>query len=343
MIKDFLLVLANSQTRVMYDFAIHSLLKDPDEFVKIANSDKKKAENMLLKRIIERRGEIAATTLKMYFSCVRTFLDDEEVKLNWKKIRRAIPSSRSVGQDRPPSIQEIRSLLDVCDKRMRAIVLIMCSSGIRVGAFEFLSLKDYSKLDNGMGRLDVYRGELEQYVTYMTPEAVGYLDAYLDERKKAGEILKPDSPIIREALNYLKDSKNKPIRITVRSIGVSLYHSWVKSGLKESGQGRGEFKAAHGFRKYFKTRSERTMKSITVEILMGHSIGVSNSYYKPLEQDLIEDYQKSIPDLTISENEELKIQNSEMQNQLEEMIRSLSTRLDRIEIEGMKEKIKKYS
>mgnify|MGYP001310120058 FL=1 len=32
-----------------------------------------------------------------------------------------------------------------------------------------------------------------------------------------------------------------------------------------------------------------------------------------------------------------------MQNQLEDMLRNLSTRLDRIELEGMKEKIKKYS
>jgi hypothetical protein len=44
------------------------------------------------------------------------------------------------------------------------------------------------------------------------------------------------------------------------------------------------------------------MKSINVEILMGHTIGVSNSYYKPTEKDLLEDYLKAISILTINKN-----------------------------------------
>ncbi len=99
-----------------------------------------------------------------------------------------------------------------------------------------------------------------------------------------------------------------------------------------------ESKSAHDFRKYFKTRAERSMKSITVELLMGHSIGVSNSYYKPPEKELIKEYLKAIPDLTISETEELKKQNTEMQQQFREIMKSLETRLDRIELERLKEK-----
>jgi hypothetical protein len=56
----------------------------------------------------------------------------------------------------------------------------------------------------------------------------------------------------------------------------------------------------HGFRKFFKTTCERTMKSINVELLLGHNIGISNSYYKPMEKELLEDYLKARDSLTIN-------------------------------------------
>jgi hypothetical protein len=44
------------------------------------------------------------------------------------------------------------------------------------------------------------------------------------------------------------------------------------------------------------------MKSINVEILMGHTIGISNSYYKPSQKEILEDYLKAINVLTINKN-----------------------------------------
>jgi hypothetical protein len=70
----------------------------------------------------------------------------------------------------------------------------------------------------------------------------------------------------------------------------------------KKGERRHEFKTVHGFRKFFKTYCEQTMKSINVEILMGHTIGVSDSYYKPTEKEILEDYLKATSVLTISEN-----------------------------------------
>ena len=44
------------------------------------------------------------------------------------------------------------------------------------------------------------------------------------------------------------------------------------------------------------------MKSINIENLMNHSIGVSNSYYRPQEKELLDDYLKAVEHLTIKEN-----------------------------------------
>ena len=56
---------------------------------------------------------------------------------------------------------------------------------------------------------------------------------------------------------------------------------------------------AHVFRKYFKTVAEGAgMRSINIEMLMGHSIGVSNCYYRPTEDELLKDYLKAVPAMT---------------------------------------------
>jgi len=42
------------------------------------------------------------------------------------------------------------------------------------------------------------------------------------------------------------------------------------------------------------------MKPINVEMLMSHSTGISDSYYRPTEKDLFDDYLKAIDLLTIN-------------------------------------------
>ena len=57
------------------------------------------------------------------------------------------------------------------------------------------------------------------------------------------------------------------------------------------------------------------MKPINVELLMGHSVGVSNSYYKPKETELLEDYKKAIPLLSI----EQAIATTDVSKEIEEL------------------------
>jgi hypothetical protein len=48
------------------------------------------------------------------------------------------------------------------------------------------------------------------------------------------------------------------------------------------------------------------MKSINIEKLMGHSVGISDSYYRATESELLEDYLKAIDFLTINEENMLR-------------------------------------
>jgi hypothetical protein len=54
------------------------------------------------------------------------------------------------------------------------------------------------------------------------------------------------------------------------------------------------------------------MKPINVETLMGHSIGISDSYYRPTEKELLEDYLNVIDHLLIVDGSRLKMELEQM-------------------------------
>jgi hypothetical protein len=48
------------------------------------------------------------------------------------------------------------------------------------------------------------------------------------------------------------------------------------------------------------------MKPANIDILLGHKLGISSSYYKPnLERDILPDYLQVVDDLTINEENRL--------------------------------------
>jgi len=104
--------------------------------------------------------------------------------------------------------------------------------------------------------------------------------------------------------------------------------------------------ACHGFRKRFDTvlKSNRMVNISLAERLMGHSrtIPLDNSYFKPVIEQLFDEYQKAIPHLIIDEkyrleeeikNKDEKIHNLEADKDrridgLEIMIHELARRLE---------------
>lgn len=293
------------------------------------------------------RDKVSGSTIRGFRDSVRFFLKmrnlDKEV--NWGRLNYLIPHSRKIGKDRAPSIEEVRKIVDNADTRLKSVFLIMASSGIRVGAFDYLNWGDVEPITEDKvtvgAKLTVYRGEREQYETFLTPECYQTLLEYRGQREKFGEVTKPTSPLIREALNtrlLMGDETPKPTtprRVTSKSIKNEIGHLLWKVGLRSEKKRTHEFKLAHGFRKFFKSRCELAgVKTLNVEILMGHRVGLSSSYYKPTSQDLFDDYRRAIPHLTVSEVEEVRLNSDEKVGKIEEQIQDINDRIEKMEKEN---------
>ncbi len=322
-VQQFLKGFKSEETRVGYSRKLCQFLDAngiaPDDLLEEARRNPVRVRRRIIDFVEERRNEVSGSTINQTVVSLKHFfeMNDAEDAISWKKITKIMPRVRKTGSDRAPTIQEIRLMVDAADARTRCIILVCASSGIRVGAFDGMRWGDVTPVPakEGSGvsaaRLLVYRDSAEEYVTFVSPECHEALLRYRTMREEAGERVTDDSPLIRDAWDthpYRKGRRKDPGTATPlasKTISNMMGRFLKTLNMRNKTRARAaghEFKQIHGFRKYFKTNAERTMKTIDVEKLMGHA----ENYYKPPEEYLLEQYAAAVPNLTISEEAELR-------------------------------------
>ena len=128
-----------------------------------------------------------------------------DLVLNWKKITRGLPRGRRAANDRAPAMDEIQKLIEYPDRRIKPIVYTMVSSGIRIGAWNYLKWKHITPITNDntsneviAPKLLVYPGDKEEYYTFITPEAYTSLKDWMDFRASYGENITGESWVMRD-------------------------------------------------------------------------------------------------------------------------------------------------
>ena len=87
------------------------------------------------------KEEITAATLSNFVKSIKLFCEMCDISIPWKKITRGLPRPRGVANDRAPTIDEIRQIVQYPDRRIKPIIYTMASSGIRLGAWDYLKWK----------------------------------------------------------------------------------------------------------------------------------------------------------------------------------------------------------
>ena len=128
-----------------------------------------------------------------------------DIPISWNKINRGLPKTRRFADDRAPTIEEIQKISEYPDRRIKGIVYTMSSSGIRLGAWDYLRWKHIEPIKRDAkivaAKIVVYAGDDEEYFSFITPEAYYQLENWMDYRQESGEKIDGNSWLMRQLWN----------------------------------------------------------------------------------------------------------------------------------------------
>ncbi|KAF6245464.1 site-specific integrase [Nitrosopumilus sp. b2] len=300
-------------------------------FVDLARKDMELASNIIAEFIKQDKkrvesGEISSQTLPNHIKPIKALLEANAVPIHWKSLNKLLPRRESKSKDRAYTKEEIQKMLEVSNNITDKVLILMFSSGgFRLESWDYFTWKDvvFFKNTNGTYKgaaLRIYSGDPESYFTFITPEACKALEIYRENWKAdIGEYPKPDDPLIKAvATPMIRRLAQKGVRKRMDKIVTDI-------GLRPPlppGKRRHEVQLDHGFRKYFNTMLRRAkVDYLDKEDMMGHKTGLEKHYERYQEEDFerFPEYQKAIPFLTISEEEQIKLENEKLKKEKSEL------------------------
>jgi integrase len=138
---------------------------------------------------------------------------NDVLNINYSRVRKYQPEKVRNKPDRAYTRGEIQTLLEKADYRGKSMILLMSSSGLRVGALTDLKLRNLIPIDRyNIFKVVAYEGTRSQYYSFTSPECRKAIEKYFDYRKRCGESLTDDSYVFRGELNYRRHNLKVKIK-----------------------------------------------------------------------------------------------------------------------------------
>jgi hypothetical protein len=364
------------QTKQLYSRWIQNFMEycktmEPDKLLKLGTV------RQIEDRVIAWLGSLkdsgkATATMRTALACVVFFYSSNRVKLDSKFIARRIPKKPALPH-RSPTKEEVAAIIEAAGLRGKALVGVLASTGIRLGAIPPLKIRHRRKVKpdelehhdcsckdrsqplrfNGY-LLNVYEGEEEHYFTFISEESSKWLDTYQKMRENAGETLKPNSPLFREEFDIEKsDVVKEPSSCKEIGLQSALSRLAISAGAKpivkkdkkiHQGAHRNEWKNVHGYRMFFSTAATNAGVNFSFkELMLGHHLNLEKSYYdsnnpRSVHAALAE-YLKMQDAVTLFSNSRIERDNTVLREQVTEIqdIREDNSKLNRIAAQQAKQ------
>lgn len=201
--------------------------------------------------------------------------------------------SRLVSKGRTPTSEDLQRLIDLADLRGKVIVSVLARGGFRESTLvelRYYHVKD--DLERGIMPVHVHveaeitKGKYCDYDTFLGAEAVEYLKAYLDLRRRGTasghippETITDESPLIRDACAHA------PRPLSPAQVYKTVHDLFYRAGMLSPKKGRLYSVRPHNLRKYFRTQLTALGVPVDyIEYMMGHKI----STYHDIEMKGVE-------------------------------------------------------
>lgn len=347
----FLNSVASVYSRRAYSYFLHYYLKQVSwgcpSLEQFLSRSPKEIEDELIDFVISSKEKgMKRAAIFNYIKPVISCCKINDVAINTTKVRKFMPPNIKVKKTREYKHEEIQKLLDIADERLRAAILILASTGIRIGALVGLRKGNLEKAgENGeLYKVTVYENEPEEYITFCTSECKEKgIDPYLAMRERYGEVLSDSSPLIREQFDKRDQFSAAHARqVKVVAIAGKISALAEASGLRtrlESTKGktgnRKDVPNCNGFRRNSTQLVNSDVKTELRWLMEGHNLKANDSsYVRTGKGELLIQYLKAHDNLLIDQSQRMarRITSLEAEKSQFELLAA--------EIEILKKKIK---
>ena len=278
-------------------------IKDYDE---LASTSQEKLQIMMEDFVMYLKKIMSPNSINIPIASMKAFFDCNDVELRWSKINRLKPARVKKTGGEAWLTEEVAKMISFATElRTKTFIHFIASSGIRIGALQNIKLRNITHIEDCKSIL-VYEGTIDEYTTFLTPEASQMFDDYIQKRESDGEKITSESPAFRSSYHVgfakVKPSTTSSLQEITRLLIIKsgLRINQVKTGTRYNKQ------ADHGFRKRFNTILKTTydMNISLAEKMMGHSVTVvlDNVYFDPTIEQLFNEFKKTIPNLTVDDS-----------------------------------------
>jgi len=294
-------------------------------------------EDKIKSYFVERiKNNISTSDMTGFLASLRKFYEGNDIEnIRWRKLSGYMGEVTEKNEDRCYTHEEIHTLLDNSDLKLRVIILLMASAGLRVGALPTLLISHLEKRGS-VYKISVYKGlkGKGKYYTFCSPECVTAIDTYLQYRERCGENITKDSPLLRKDFDSsFRESKVVPAMYD--GIRMSVYSLLVKSGIRVVGsnrRNRNDISMTHGFRKFYETMLVNSnIHETIIRKLTGHSENgnLTQRYARQTEEEMLEEYMKAVNNLTINEENRLRMKVEKLEVE-KSQIEALALELEKV-------------
>jgi len=332
----------NNATRETYTNHLNAFLKhvgkDHESFLMLSDDDR----NIILEDYMmfcSKNDRYARSSIKGIFAAIDKFLVVNDKMMNKKKLMMFLPEQKNTEQ-RAITTEEIRLLLLVAQKaRNRAIVHSVTATGCRPEGLADLKMKDLDFMAHGFTSVIFYSGSKNEFQHFFHSEATESINDYLEIRKQRGEEFKPETYVFCK-VNCIGDEEG---RMSSEGVGSVIEHLMEYSEVKRVKQTskRYDLPVCNGFRNRFNTILKRNpnIPYAVAEHFMDHEFRMESSYFKPTKLELLDEYKKAVPELLVSKESRLKLENENKQKQIEDLEsdKDIEIKKMKVQIESMLE------
>lgn len=297
--------------------------------------EKKRDHVADLRRFKNSLEDLAPYSSHNYLAGVVMFLEYHKFPLTpdeRKRIRRGSPPKQTLTADAALTPEHIQKILTFSPPALKALIMVLASSGLRLG--EALALR-MSDVDTGTNPVRIYvRKEIAKTklprVTFITSETAPVLMDWLKYRPEY--IRNKNGPRIYKVL---PENEPRLFPFNIDATEEMFTYAVKKAGLHKVDRNTGKATIhLHSFRKWFRSNLARAggNASDVSEKLMGHIHGLNPAYVRISPEELARFYQENehflfiYRGMSVADREKVKNLADE-NNALREEIENMKTQL----------------